>query len=65
MDDLKALKQVLLERAESLFEVRQRNIDWLELNAYLLPEIAKAMYLDGIRDALDYLEHLSTARAEA
>ena len=65
MDDLNALKHVLLERAESLFEVHQRNIDWQELRAYPLPKIAKAMYLDGVRDAVDYLEHLSNERAEA
>ncbi len=60
MDDLKVLSETVLERAAALAEVRLKHVPWDAVAAGELDlhEFVKAIYLDGVRDGMGYLEHL-------
>jgi hypothetical protein len=64
MDDLKALRGVVLERIETLASVRLERINWEEANNLTPGELVHAAYLDGARDALAYLEMLLSREAQ-
>lgn len=60
-DDLEALKEVMLARTHSLFAVRLKKLPMQEIEAGehgSLEEVLEAVYLDGVRDGLEYLGHL-------
>lgn len=67
MTDLKALSQVVLERADALAELRLTKIPWqfLETGETNREDFARALYLDGVRDAIAYLNHLLEEGADA
>ena len=65
MNDLKLLKDVVLERAQTLANVRLRSVLWDELKSLSLEEVIRLAYLDGVRDGMDYLGHLLEEEAEA
>ena len=65
MDDLTALSETLLERATTLAELRLEKVIWDEAKRLSLEDLLKAAYLDGVRDTVDYLKHLSKDSAEA
>ena len=54
MDDLKALKEVVLERVGTLAEQRLQKVDWRSASELSLQDLLSAAYIDGARDALDY-----------
>ena len=67
MDDLKVLSETVLERAAALAEVRLKHVPYEavaagELN---LQDFVRAVYLDGVRDGMGYLEHLLEEGGEA
>ena len=65
MDDLTQLREVILERADTLAELRLEKVIWDEAKHLSLEDLLKAAYLDGVRDTVDYLQHLSAEGAEA
>lgn len=65
MDDLKALKLVVLERIETLTKVRLKKINWEEVMQLTPRDRVEAAYFDGARDALAYLEMLISGEAQA
>ena len=65
MDDLKALKEVILERVETLAEVRLQKVDWESASSLSLQDLLSAAYTDGARDALDYLGMMLEGEVEA
>ena len=65
MDDLTALGETLLERAATLADVHFQNVIWDEAKHLSLEDLLKAAYLDGVRDTVAYLQHLSEEGAEA
>ena len=65
MDDLTVLSETLLERADTLAELRLEKVVWDEAKRLSLEDLLKAAYLDGVRDTVDYLGHLSADSAEA
>lgn len=65
MDDLKQLRDVVLERAATLAEVRFKGVLWEEARRLSLDDLLKAAYLDGVRDGMDYLGHLLEEKAQA
>ena len=60
MDDLRVLSKTVLERAAVLAEVRLRHVPWDAVTSGELEvgDLVKAIYLDGVRDGMAYLEHL-------
>lgn len=68
MNDIKALRQVVLERAATLAQARlERHLPWEDIKAgeYELEDLLTAVYLYGVRDRMDYLGHLLEEGAEA
>ena len=65
MDDLTVLSRVVLERAETLAELRPEKVVWDEAKRLSLQDLLKAAYLDGVRDTVAYIQHLSEDSAEA
>ena len=68
MEDMKALRQVVLERAATLAAARlERHLPWEGIRAgeYEIEDLLTAVYLDGVRDGMDYLGHLLEEGAEA
>ena len=49
MDDLKQLREVVLEHAETLAEVRLKAVIWEEAKHLSLEELVRASYLDSIQ----------------
>ena len=56
---------LVLERADTLAELRLEKVVWDEAKRLSLQDLLKAAYLDGVRDTVDYLEYLSEDSAEA
>jgi hypothetical protein len=65
MDDLKALKEIVMERVETLANVRLEKMDWEEVKELTPRDLVEAAYLDGARDALDYLGMLLDGNVQA
>jgi hypothetical protein len=65
MDDLKALREVVLERVETLAKVRLEKVNWEEANKLTPRDLVEAAYIDGARDALTYLGTLLESVAQA
>ena len=65
MDDLRALKEVVMERVETLAEQRLRKVDWTAASELSLQALLSAAYVDGARDALDYLGMMLEGEVEA
>ena len=65
MDDLKALKDVVLERVATLAEQRLQKMDWRSASELSLQDLLSAAYIDGARDALDYLGMMLEGEVEA
>ena len=67
MDDLKVLSETVLERAESLAEVRLKGLPWpaIEAGELEVKDLVKAVYLNGVRDGMGYLEYLLEEGGEA
>jgi hypothetical protein len=65
MDDLKRLKDVVLERTAALASVRLKQLGWTKLDQLSREELAERLYLQGAEDALEYLGHLLESGAEA
>ena len=55
MDDLKALREVVLERIGTLAEVRLQKVAWSIASELSVQDLLTAAYVDGARDAMDYL----------
>ena len=64
MDDLKALKDVVLERVGTLAEQRLQKVDWQNASELSLQDLLSAAYVDGARDALDYLGMMLSGEVE-
>jgi hypothetical protein len=65
MDDIRALREVVLERAAALAEARLKQVIWDEARTLSLDELLSAAYLDGVRDAMDTLGFLLDGTLEA
>ena len=65
MDDLKQLREVVLERANTLADVRLKTVIWQKAKHLSLEDLLRASYLDGVRDSMDYLGQLLEDEAEA
>jgi hypothetical protein len=65
VEDLKELARVVAERAETLAAVRLQKVDWTIASELSLQELIKSAYLDGARDAMDYLAMVLEGEAEA
>lgn len=65
VEDLEQLSTVVLERAETLAELRLDKVPWTEVQHLSLRDLLKAAYLDGVRDTVAYIGHLSDENAEA
>lgn len=65
MDDLRQLSRVVLARAETLVELRLDKVPWDEVRHLSLRDLLKAVYLDGVRDTVAYIGHLSDENADA
>ena len=65
MDNLKVLKNVVLERIETLAQVRLKGVDWDTASELSLQALLTAAYVDGARDVMDYLGMLLEGEVEA
>jgi hypothetical protein len=65
MDDLHAFIEVVREQLESLAEVRVKKLDWQGLATLSQDDLATGLYLQGAKDALDYLIHLHEGKLQA
>lgn len=65
MEDLKALREVVLERVGTLAGVRLQKVDWAVASELSLQDLLTAAYVDGARDAMDYLGMLLEGEVEA
>ncbi len=65
MEDLKELARVVAERAETLAAIRLQKVDWTTASELSLQELVRSAYLDGARDAMDYLAMVLEGEAEA
>lgn len=65
MDDLKQLRNVVIERSATLADVRLQKVIWDEAKHLSLEELLRAAYLDGVRDGMDYLGYLLEDTAQA
>jgi uncharacterized protein YnzC (UPF0291/DUF896 family) len=65
VEDLKELARVVAERAETLAAIRLQKVDWTTASELSLQELVRSAYLDGARDAMDYLAMVLEGEAEA
>lgn len=65
MEELKALREVVLERAATLAGAPLEQVLWEEARRLSLDELLKAAYLYGVTDAMDYLGRLLGDGVEA